>query len=279
MNIFNYHNYRLFLKDFLAYKKEKDLNFSQRSILKKMKITSTGFLANVLSGRNNLTANQTTILGEILKLKKKEKRYFEALVPFTQAKTIKEKNQYLNEIVNIYKSKYRKLPKEYLGLYSKWYNIAIIEIIALTEFTGDFRALSKIVKPKITETETKAAIKELEKLELIKKDDHGVYRPNRNNVKTYEEIKSLQISNFLLETMTNAKHSMDNTKNSERDISALSIKISENKMKEIKAEIRSFRKKILQMAELDENRDRVYQCNINFFPISENIDLNKKNSG
>ena len=94
ISIFDYQNYRLFLIDFLNDKKQHEKGFSQRDILKKMGISSSGFLANVLSGRNNLTTTQIALLARVLKFKKSETAYFEALVLFTQAKTLDEKNLY-----------------------------------------------------------------------------------------------------------------------------------------------------------------------------------------
>lgn len=272
MNIFDYQNFRLFLGDFLHKMKDKKKGFSQRSILKQMGITSTGFLANVISGRNNLTLAQTESLAEILGLKKKEKEYFEALVLFTQAKTIEEKNLHFEQMIKVHKSKFRKLSKDQMSLFSNWHYAVVREIIALTKFTGDFKALAKMVRPKISETQAKKAVEELEKIELIKKDSDGIYHQHKGTVTTGDEVKSLHVSNFLLETMKKAQLSMDNTEPSERDISALTLKLSESKMKEIKSEIRMFRKKLLQMAEQDSNKDRVYQCNINFFPVSERVE-------
>lgn len=272
MNIFEYQNFRLFLGDYLNFMKDKEKGFSQRAILKKMGISSTGFLANVISGRNNLTEAQAATLGDILGLKKREKEYFETVVFFTQAKTIEEKNKHFEKMIKIHKSKYRKLSKDQMGLFAKWHYAVVREIIALTEFKGDYKALAKMVKPKISETEAKNAIEMLEKIDLIKKDSQGIYRQHKGTVTTGDEVKSLQVSNFLLETMKKAELAMDNTDPLERDISELTLKISENKMKEIKSEIRMFRKKLLQLAEQDTNKNSVYQCNINFFPVSEKVE-------
>lgn len=271
MNIFNYQNFRLFLGDFINHMKDKEKGFSQRAILKKMGISSTGFLANVISGRNNLTEKQASSLGDILCLKKKEKEYFETLVLFTQAKTINDKNKYFEKMIQIHKSKFRKLSKDQMSLFSKWHYAVIRDIIALTKFSGDYKALAKMVKPKINESQAKKAIEMLEKIDLIKKDSQGIYHPHKGTVTTGDEVKSLHVSNFLIETINKAQLSMDNTKPQERDISALTLKVSESKMREIKSEIKMFRKKLLQMAEQDENKNCVYQCNINFFPVSEKV--------
>lgn len=271
MNIFNYQNFRLFLGDYLSYKKEQDKSFSQRAILRQMKISSTGFLANVISGRNNLTTEQTKSLAAILKLKKLEQEYFKALVPFTQAKTIEDKNKFFEKMTKVYKSKFRTLSPKQLSLFADWNYAIVREILSLTEFKGDFKALGKMVKPKINEATAKKAVEELEKIGLIKKDAEGIYRQYPGTVATVDEVKSLYVSNFLLDTMENAQRSLDITEAAERDISALTLRVSENKMKEIKAEIKMFRKRLLQITENDSKKDRVYQCNINFFPASEKV--------
>ena len=269
IRVFDYQNYRLFLGDFLNYRKQHEKGFSQRDILRKMGITSSGFLSNVLSGRNNLTTTHVAALSKVLKLNKPEVAYFEAMVLFTQAKTIDEKNTYYSRMVKLQKSKFKSLKPGQLSLFAKWHYAVIRELIYFHEFKGDYKALAKMVDPPITPKEAFEAIRELEKIGLIKKENDGIYRQKSGIVTTGDEIRSFHVANFILESLKRAERALDTVPSSERDMSVLTLKLSKQKMREIKTEIQMFRKKLLSMAETDTGQERVFQCNINFFPATK----------
>jgi uncharacterized protein (TIGR02147 family) len=268
-SVFDYQNYRLFLSDFLNDKKQHEKGFSQRDILKKMEISSSGFLSNVLSGRNNLTLTQVAQLGKILKLKKADAAYFEALVLFTQAKTLDEKNIYYSRMVKLHKLKFKSLKKNQLSLFAKWYYAVIRELIYFYTFTGDYKELARMVDPPISPKEAEEAIHELEKIGLIRKESDGIYRQQSGIVTTGDEVRSFHVAKFIMETLKHAERALDMVPPNERDLSVLTLKLSEETMKQMKTEIQMFRKKLLRMAETDSNQNRVYQCNINFFPATK----------
>lgn len=269
INIFDYQNYRLFLSDFLNEKKAHQKGFSQRDILRKMDISSSGFLSNVLSARNNLTTTQVASLSSVIKLKKADAAYFEAIVLFTQAKTIEEKNTYYSRMVKLQKSKFRSLKPNQLSLFAKWYYAVIRELIHFHEFTGDYKTLAKMVDPPITPREAEDAIAELEKIDLVTRDSNGVYRQKSGIVTTGDEVRSFHVANFILKSLKHAERALDTVPSRERDLSVLTLKLSPDMMKQMKTEIQMFRKKILRMAETDTNQKQVYQCNINFFPVTK----------
>lgn len=269
IDVYEYQNFRLFLSDFLNFKKKHEKGFSQRDILKKMEISSTGFLSNVLSGRNNLTTTQIASLSKVLKLKKADAAYFETMVLFTQAKTIDEKNNYYSRMVKLHKSKFKSLKPSQLSLFSKWHYAVIRELLYFYEFTDDYKELAKMVDPPISPKEAQEAVAELEKIGLIARDSQGVYRQKSGIVTTGDEIRSFHVANFIRETMKRAERAFDTTPPEDRDLSVLTLKVSPEKMKQIKTEIQMFRKKILGLVESDTDQKQVYQCNINFFPATK----------
>jgi len=53
-----------------------------------------------------------------------------------------------------------------------------------------------------------------------------------------------------------------------RDISTLTLSVSETTFREIKAEVQLFRKHLSAIACADQFADRVYQVNIQLFPLT-----------
>jgi uncharacterized protein (TIGR02147 family) len=118
--IFEYVNYRHYLKDFLSEAKRKKLpEYAHKVILDHLGTSSTGFLSNVIAGRKNLTSFQISRMAQALTLNKTEEAYFDAMVHFTQAKAIDEKNEYFNRMVVVQKLKMKVLDKKKMTLFSK----------------------------------------------------------------------------------------------------------------------------------------------------------------
>jgi uncharacterized protein (TIGR02147 family) len=266
-SVFRYTNYRTFLHDFLQANKGVR-SLSHRAILRQMGITSTGFLSNVISGKNNLTTGHIHRLVKILKLKRQEARFFEALVFFTQAGSIEEKNEYFARLKSLQKADIKTLNPEQFSMFAKWHFPVVRELIACFPFRDDFKALAKKVVPRITPKEAQEAVSALEGMGLIRKNEKGFYEQVNAVVSSGDEVTSLHVANFQLSTMDIAKQALGEIRGRERDISVLTLSLSRESFKKMKSEIQAVRKRILKAANEEENPKRVYQCNINFFPVS-----------
>jgi uncharacterized protein (TIGR02147 family) len=233
-----------------------------------MGITSTGFLANVVSGRKNLTPAQVQKLAQIMKLKASEARYFECLVNFNQAKSLEDKNAQMRRLVANQKVETKTLSKRHLNLFSKWHYVVIREMLYFHRLKDDFRKAARMLVPPVSAEEAERAVHELESLELLERDAEGFYRQKDGSVTTGDEIRSLQVMNFQAETMDLARAALDRLPPEERDISCMTLTLSKGSFDQVKSEIRAFRKRLSAIAVADEAVDQVYQCNIQFFPVT-----------
>jgi uncharacterized protein (TIGR02147 family) len=278
MNIYEYTNYRVFLKDFLAEKKkDKRPEFSQKVILDRMGISSTGFLSNVISGRKNLTPIQITRLCRILKLNKIEESYFEAMVHFTQAKAIDEKGEYLDRMVFVQKANLKVLDKKKMTVFSKWYYVAVREALNYLRYKDDPGSLARLLDPPIKPSEAQEAISFLEQLDLIARDADGFYRQADPAISSGDEARSLDLARFELTTMDLAKRALQKIPSEDRDISVLTMTLSPDSFRLIKSELQSIRKKFAKIAIDDNNPDRVYQLNMQFFPVTKKLGEQNEN--
>lgn len=267
--IFEYSDYRKYLKDLLEDRKRANRLFSHRAVLQRMGISSTGFLANVISGRKNLTPVQVQKICQIMKLKASEARYFECLVLFNQAKTLEEKNAQMRRLVANQKVETKTLAKKQLNLFSKWYYVVVRELLYFHRLKDDFRTAARMLIPSITTEEAEKAVRELEALEMLEKDADGNFLQRESAISTGNEIRSLQVANFQVETMELAKQAIDRFPMEERDISCMTMTLSQTSFDQVKAEIQAFRRRLSAIAVADEQVDQVFQCNIQFFPVTK----------
>jgi uncharacterized protein (TIGR02147 family) len=265
--IYDYLNYRDFLQDF--FKEQKKKGITQLTVLKKMGISSTGFLSNIIAGRNNLTQAQIHDLASIIKLSKHEAAYFEALVLFNQAKRIKEKNQYCDRLSALRKTKVTDIGKDQLTLFSRWYYVIIREMLNFLPYKGDAKELARLIDPAVKPQEVEKAIEVLEGIGLIKKGPDGAYTQIDTTISAAKEIKSLDIANFQLDTIEFAKRALERRSAGERDISTITLTLSPESFEKVRTEIVKFRARLATIADDEQNPDRVYQCNIQVFPMTK----------
>jgi uncharacterized protein (TIGR02147 family) len=270
--ILEYTDYRIFLSDFIQQRHEQGLPASNRWFAQKLNINSNAWLTYVLQGKRNLNKQTTQQLSILLKLNANEGRYFEALVQFNQARTIDERNLYYREMELARKSGSTKvISSDQYEFYSVWYHSAIRSIIDMYPDFKDFETLGALISPPISASEAKKSVTLLERLGLIYKYNDGKYHVQDKTITTGSYEKALAIANFQRETMKLAQESLDRVPKAERDISTMTLGISSDALEKIQVLLQETRRKIAEIASGDHGSDRVFQLNLQLFPLSKNL--------
>ncbi len=268
-SIYTYTDYKIFLKDY--YKKEKKArsSFSYQFWADHCKFKSKSYLYKVIKGEKALTVDGALRIGAFMKLKKREMNYFQAMVLFTNSKKIEEKNYFFEKLQELSKSsdssKIRQNQYEY---FNHWYNSVIREIVTFIDWRGDYSVLAKSVIPHITPKEAKRSVDLLLELGFIKINSDGKYVRENKSITTGTDVVSLAINQFQKENLKLASESIDRFERAIREISTVTMSVSEEGIEKVASEIVAFRKKIVSIAENDKGPDRVYQVNIQSFPLS-----------
>lgn len=274
-NIFTYFNYREFLEDFYNEQKLLIKAFSFQYFANKAGFKSKSFIKHVIDGKKNLTTDSIEKLNNVLKLKDKSFSYFADLVAFNQTTSIQQRNFYFEKLSQYNKrSAARTVLNQQYDIYSKWYFNAIRELIVTTDFNDDYERLGKMLKPAITATNARDAVKLLLRLGFIKKKD-ARYVQCDPVITTGDEVRSLAISNFHIQNLAMAASSIESVESCARDISCLVVGLSDDGFALVKSEIQKFRKKLLDIAAAETKINRVYHINFQAIPVSE--DIHEKN--
>jgi len=268
--IFSYSDFKKYLRDKIALLKKEDRSYTYRKISSELGIKSPGYITQVLNGTSTLSAKLLPRFVKVLDLKKREALYFEVLVNYNQAKNRESRSLYYQQMTELKKLSQTKLNTESYLYYEKWYYSAIRAIIDFIPFDGtNFKDISNVIVPSISEKQVEKAIKVLDKLELIKKSDDGFYKLAHRHLTTGLNSDSVVLNNFVLNTTDIAKESLYNFPVKERSFSALTLSVSNDCFNEIKDDIAEFRKKIQDKVSKDSNMEKACQLNIQLFPLSK----------
>nr|AEI30281.1 hypothetical protein LDC_03685 [uncultured microorganism] len=279
-NLFEYTDYRKYLTDYYNEKKAKNHSFSYNCLSMKAGLKSKGTLHEAIHGKRNLSKQSVIKLSQAIGHNRKECEYFENLVFFNQEKGLKERS-YFHERMEEIKPQDKatkdvlQLRKDQYEFYSKWYHSAIRSLIDMYPFKDDYAWLAKNVYPSITTKQAKKSIELLDRLGLIEKQKNGSYKLTSQSISSGEDITSLAALNFHKEAAQLAQNALDQLPSGKRNISGLTLGLSEKTYNKICDEIQSFRSKVVKMVEADHEADRTYHLNFHFFPVT-NTDIKNK---
>jgi uncharacterized protein (TIGR02147 family) len=268
----HYTDFRAYLNDWINERKSLGLPGSNRWFAMKMGINSTSWLTSLLKGVKGLSKATSNKLSEILKHSPIEARYFETLVSFNQARSIEDRNKYYRELSALQKIKRISTvrPNQY-DFYSAWYHSAVRSLIGIYTFTSsekEHERLASLVSPPITASQARKSLKLLEELGFVKRNRDGVYELTSSAISSGENTRSLGIANFQQETMRLAQEAMDRFRLNERYIGTSTVGISAKAFDRIKQLLIDTGDRIAEIANADADADRVYQVNLQAFPMS-----------
>ena len=269
IDIFHYTNYRLFLKASYEHLKKTRKAFSYRYFSQKCGYKSPNFLKMVIDNQRNLSEESTEKFIDFFKLKKKEADYFRLLVQFNQAKTNQIKTELAQKILK--QSTFKRmhpLSQDHFEYYSKWYYVAIREILATKKIKLDAATIADLLTPAVSIKEVESALEALLRLGLIEKKQNRFVQ-SQELITTGDEVASAAIASYHKNMMSLAGDSIDTIDRSLRDISAVTVSLSPDNISELKTLIQKFRKEVMELSEQDQNKQTVYQVGIQMFPLSK----------
>ncbi len=269
--VFEYLNARDFIKDILAWAKAHKPEFTHRLLLEKMEVSSTGFIANVISGKSNLNARQIVALGDIFKLNPAESRYFQSLVEYTQARSIDDKGDALDSLRLQIRGRNKKLDPRQYSLFSKWLYPMVFDLVAIIPVGENHKEVAALFDGTVKAEDVRKALQILEELALIRKTPAGKYEQVAATLKTGDEIQSVDVFKYQQTALKKAIEALDKIPVEERTISVTTLPLSVEGLQRVKQAAQQFRDKVLKISEEDRDYDRVFQFNLNLFPTTKSI--------
>ncbi len=270
-SIFEFTDYHQFLKAYYLFNKSKKRSFSFRYLARNSSI-SPSMLAAAINGKRRISATIAEKIATAFDLSGRETDYLIALVRFEKAKTHADKNEAFSRIVHFRgQSRIKFLDTDQYEYYSHWYHSAIRELISLPFFREDPAWIAQMLFPNITAVQAQKSLQLLQRLAIIQRDETGKLCQTNKAISSEYEIQTLSLRNFSREMIDRAKESLETVPVELREISGITLGISNMCIDRLKQRIRLFKEEIVAMV-VDDKTDPsdVYQLNIQFFPIVKN---------
>lgn len=266
--VFEYLDYRTYLKDYYEERKERYGYFSYRLFGGKVGIDPSYLLKVILKSRH-LSEKSIPRVSAYCGLTGNEAAYFHTLVHFGKAKSQRESELHFEKLLSIRYVKSRRLLERQYEYFRTWYHPVVRSVLEYFDFKNDFALLGRQLSPPITAKEARASVRLLEKLKLIRREDDGRYTLTEMAVTTGDEWQSLAITAFQEQAIRLSRESIERHDRSLRDISTVTMNINADDFEELRERIVDFRRSIISFVSENTDPDRTYQLNIQLFPLTD----------
>lgn len=268
-NIFEYSDYREFLRDTYELKKAKNPHFSYRYLAMKAEINSSGFFKLIIEGKRNLTKASLLKTCKAFELKAKEAEYFENLVFFNQAKTLDEKNHFFEKLIFAQKkNKHEPIQRDKFQYFSEWYHPVVRELAVMPHIKGNAEKIAQAIQPSITLQQVRQSLQLLLDLEFLKKKGRG-YIQTQPTLTSGSGIYSHDLINYQVKNLKLAQKAFDIVKANQRLHSSTTLGVSEKTYQLMVKKSRQFREQLQEIAEKDDAPENVYLLQMSLFPLSQ----------
>lgn len=267
--IFDYLNYRKYLSDYYDHRKKESSHFSLRSFGRMVNIDAS-YLSKILKEQRHIAPRSIDVVADYLKFNGARKRYFKNLIEFNKSINEESRREIFEKLLSMRSSHTKNLDESQFAYYQKWYYTALRNLLEFYPFYegDDYAKLGAQLSPPISASSAKNSINLLKTLNLIKKDDTGRYVLTDYSISSGESWSSLAVTDFQQETIKLSYESLKRHKKEDRNISTVTMNITENEFSLISDLIKNLRSNVINVANCVENPDRVMQLNIQMIPLS-----------
>ncbi len=269
-NLFEYLDYRDFLRDFYQTQKSRNSCYSYRAFALKARLASPNYLKLVIDGKRRITDKTIDCFIKGLNLKPLEIRYFKSLILYNESEELEVKDKHLQKMLILKRSasEAAQLRKDRYDILRCWYHWAIREMVLLKNFSADPNLIAKSLGYRITPEEAQESMAILERLQFLEKGEDGKYKLNEPLISTTDEISSKIIRDLHAQFMQLAFDSVMKLSVEKRVVQGVTIALPREQIDKVKEKIKILCKDISEMFREDYQNDQVFHLVINLFPLS-----------
>lgn len=267
-DVFQYHDYRQYLRDWFQHQKVLNPKFSQRTFAKQTNL-SPSYLTMVLRGQTPLTIRALQSMESELKLNRQESHFLNLLVQLIEAKGLEEQRQVFKRLarLGLYRGQHPEMISGHY-YYSNWYNVAIREMSQLPEFTADPHWIQLRLNRKVSLGDIRASLKFLMENKYINLDKMGHIKPGAKQLYLDGPLYKLALCEFYDQVLNKAIDAVYTVDRDNREYNSNTIAISKNSFGKVKNIIHDAMGKIEQVVKDDEGAEDVYHVMVVAFPFT-----------
>jgi len=275
-DIFDYSDFRIFLKEMFNYRHGEDKKFNKSYICRELGLeNSRSYFLDIVNGKF-LSPIKVPLMIAVFELNKGESKYFRILVNYNQAfDEPDERELYFEQLLTLKQSSGREVDTSQYEYYSKWYHSVIRATLDIVDVSSDdVQLIKKQLIPNISAKQIKESLELLQKLELVFENENGFLKASDKIMRTPQYCRDEAILRYQAETLEQAQHVFPVKGKSglnKRTITKM-LTFSQAGNERLEAAIDRFSNEVNTIVTEDEGEsDRIYQMLVSLFPYSKGV--------
>lgn len=269
-SVFDYTDYRVFLKDWYDHRKATEPGFSYRVFARRAGLSSQSLLVHVMKGERNLTDASLEALCVGLELDEAERDFFGLIVAFCQATNDEDRTAAWEEVMaTTHFRAARPLEGAVWSSVARWYAAAVHELVRTEGFRPDPAWMVTRLWPEADVNKVREAFEGLVDVGLIRREPDGTWTTVEVALATEPQTIGLAVSAFHRSLLHHAAAAIEAVPREQRHLGALTVAIPASVVPRLKREIAAFEQRMLSLCDHAEGeRDSVYQLGTQLFPLT-----------
>lgn len=270
LDLFSYHDYRKFLRDWFAHGRE-DQSLSLREIAEKCDL-STGYLPMLLSGKRNLSDKALAKLQTVLRFNQEELVYFQSLMQLSDATKNQERMIAFEEIKKLRSFKMKSTKElEVHNYLANWLNVAIRELAMRRDFDPRPDWIQEKLVYKVPKRDIESSLQFLLDHGFLKKSPGGQIEPSEKQLECYTGVYRLSLAEFHRQMFQLASHSIDLTPRDQRNLLGHTLLIPESQIETLRTILDETLKKVEALGSEFREPGPVYHVILSTFPVAKKV--------
>lgn len=267
-SIYQYLDFRAYLRDWFQARKAANPRFSHRLLARRAGITGPSTLLNVMEGRRNISGTAAAEVARAMGLDDDARAFFLALVRIACSEDAAVREAALEQVQATRRFREaRVLDAASLRFLSLWYLPAIFELSRCAAFRADPEWIAAALRPTITPQQASDALSALRDLGLLRVSE-GRWIPTDVSVVTPHEVSGLAVRAYHRSMMQRAQEALDFDER-ERHLCGVTVAVPAGLLPALKSELDRFQERILHLCDgVEGDRASVMQLNLQLVPLS-----------
>jgi uncharacterized protein (TIGR02147 family) len=268
-SIFQYNNFRIFLKDYQEARYAVEKTFTKSFLCKMLGLPRTrSYFNDVLSGKE-ITETFVERFITLIGFTQDEAQFFSVLVKFNQTRNTDEREYYFDQLIQLNHTPVKIIDPKTYSFYKEWYHTTLRALLDIVNFKDNYAELAKRIYPPVGLSKIKKSIELMDQLGLIARNDKGYYKPTEKSIAA-EHCNDELIKQYQIQCIELAGQSVLTSGKKPHLIKTVTMCISLEGYNRLEKHLSSYILEVCSLVNKDEDlADRVYQLNVQLFPCSE----------
>jgi len=271
-DVFEYVDYRTWLKDCHRARREARPGWSYHTWAKRVGLRSASTLVMIVGGQRNPSPRVVDALSRWGQLDPERSGYLHALVDLERRRKDPRAVAEILERIDTFGRRrprgFQFLDHQKFSAVARWYYYAIREMTVMPAFQEDPHWIRSHLRFPVTIADVRAALNTLLSLGLLTRNERGRLQPGSAHLETSSETASAAIQQFHQEALTNAKVAIDTLPPERRELRGVTFALPRSRLPEARELLRKFQNDFCDLLEAGP-ADAVYHLEMAFYPVAE----------